>query len=126
MTERGNLLHMRSDAFPAIDMERLSELSVSIGNIPLKVEDSVAAVIIADNEIIGFAAAQQAWHAAGSWVREDMRRKGITHLLRARLERQLTQRGACHYFSIPNTEFERELFKKYGPVDERIVQVKRL
>lgn len=108
------------------DILRLSDLSVKVGNVPFTPGHCAASLLVNGDEILGFAAAATALHAAGSWVHPTHRRNGWTHLLRAELEDELRRLGIPFYFSVPNTEFERELFKKYGPVDERLVQVRSL
>lgn len=108
------------------DVHRLSALSVSLGNVPLFHGQCAASLLVDAGEIVGFAATQTAHHAAGSWVKEEFRRKGYTYELRRCLEDELHKAGVPVYFSIPNTWFEKRLFAKYGPVTERVVQVKTL
>lgn len=108
------------------DIQKLSELSVKVGNIPLFPGKAVASLLFEGDEIVGFAAVQQAWHAAGSWVKEEYRRQGLTHTLRNSLDNELRRMGVPVYFALPGNEFERELFAKYGHVLERTVQVRNL
>ena len=108
------------------DVQRLSELSVSLGNVPFLPHRVTASLLVDDDEIVGFAAAQMAWHAAGSWVKEEHRRKGHTYELRHCLENELRGKGIPVYFAIPGTDFEKALFAKYGHVTEHIVQVRHL
>lgn len=108
------------------DIPGLSVLSVSLGNVPFTPGHTVASLLVEGEQVLGFAAAATALHAAGSWVHPLHRGKGWTHLLRADLEDEMRKLGVPFYFSIPNNDFEKELFKKYGPVDERLVQVRKL
>jgi hypothetical protein len=111
-------------------IKEVSDFGVSIGNNILIPGVAVAAVLRDDDgKIIGFAAAQAACHAAGSYISPEFRKKGYTYDLRMALENELKSDGIPVYFAIPNTEFERELFKKYGskkPIKEQIVQIKEL
>ena len=108
-------------------MKEISEFSQGVGNVPLAEGTSIAAVV-RDNEgkIIAFAAVQTAVHAAGSYVAPKHRRKGLTYELRKMLESELRTQGIPMYFAIPTSEFEKNLFAKYGAVVERTVQVKEL
>lgn len=104
----------------------LSALSQALGNVPFFKEQCEASVLLDAGGIVGFAAAQVAWHAAGSWIAEPLRRRGHTYELRKCLEDSLRSRGVRVYFSLPRDEFEQSLFAKYGPVSESLVQVKGL
>jgi GNAT superfamily N-acetyltransferase len=108
-------------------LKEVSEFSKSIGNIPLLEATSMASVLRDDDgDIVGFAAVQAACHACGSYVKPEFRRKGLTYTLRQALESELRSQGIPMYFALPHNKFERELFKKYGPVKEQIVQVREL
>jgi hypothetical protein len=110
------------------EIQELSKLSVRLGNIPFFPGQCVASVLVEAeaDEIVGFAAVQSAWHAAGSWMHEDHRRKGRTYDLRHCLENELRRKGIGVYFAIPGNDFEKELFAKYGTVTEHTVQVRHL
>ena len=108
------------------EIKELSELSVRLGNIPFFPGQCKAALLFDDKEIVGFAAAQSAWHAAGSWVHEHYRGKGHTYELRRKLEDELRHAGVSVYFSIPGNHFEQVLFEKYGLCTKNLVQIKRL
>lgn len=108
------------------DLDRLSELSVSLGNVPFILGQCKASLLMDAGQIVGFAAVQSAQHAAGSWVKEEYRRGGHTYGLRRCLENEMRRAGIGVYFSIPGSESERQLFAKYGAVDERLIQVKKL
>lgn len=108
------------------EIKALSDLSVKLGNIPFFPGQCTASILLDGEEIIGFAATQNAQHAAGSWVHEDHRKQGHTYELRNYLDNELRHRGIQVYFSIPNHDFEKELFAKYGHVTEQIVQVRHL
>lgn len=110
----------------AKEIAELSKLSVRLGNIPFVAYQSIVAVLEHNQEVVGFAATQNAQHAAGSWVKEEFRRKGHSYELRHCLENQLRTLGFPVYFSLPNHEFEKELFRKYGQVTEHLVQVRHL
>jgi hypothetical protein len=110
----------------AEDTERLSGLSVQLGNIPLLKEHSIAALLEHRGEIIGFAATQSAQHAAGSWVKDQFRRQGYTYALRECLDNELRSRGCPVYFAFPDSDFERNLFAKYGRVTEHLAQIRYL
>jgi len=107
------------------EIAAISKLSVSQGNIPFETS-GVISTLRDDENILGFAAVQPAFHAAGSWIHPAHRHNGYTYELRQCLEDELKYRGINVYFSIPNTPFERELFQKYGFSEERVVQVRRL
>ncbi len=108
------------------EIEKLSKLSVSIGNVPFFAGQCRAAILLDEEKIIGFAAAQAAWHAAGSWVHEHHRKQGRTYELRNCLENELRRVGIGVYFAIPGNDFEKQLFAKYGQVTETVVQVRHL
>src|SRR6266436_5502419 len=92
------------------DIKELSELSVRLGNIPLLPGQSKAALLLDDEEIIGFAAVQSAWHAAGSWIKEEHRKQGHTYRLRSYLDNELRKAGIKVYFALPGSDFEKMLF----------------
>ena len=101
------------------DIEKLSKLSVRLGNVPFFPSQCKASLLLDDEgEIAGFVAVQIAWHAAGSWVREDHRKQGRTYELR--------RCGIGVYFAIPSNDFEKQLFAKYGHVTESFGQVRHL
>ncbi len=109
------------------DMKELSDLSVAVRNIPFHSDQCVAAMLLDDNDVLcGFAAAHSAVHAAGSWVRPDLRRHGHSYELRKCLESEMRTLKIPVYFAIPGTDFERRLFAKYGPVTEKVVQIRKL
>lgn len=108
------------------EIAELSKLSVKLGNIPFVPGQAVASLLEHKGEIVGFAATQNAQHAAGSWVKEELRHKKHSYELRHALDSELRARGYRVYFSIPNHDFERDLFKKYGQVTEHLVQVRHL
>lgn len=109
------------------EIEQLSKLSVRIGNIPLFKGKAHAAIMWDEKEIVGFAAVQQAWHASGSWVKDDLRRHGFSYQMRNVLDNHLRRAlGAPVYFSIPGSDFEKTLFAKYGHVIEQMAQVRSL
>ena len=105
----------------------LSRLSVQLGNVPFIPGHATVSVLEADEEIIGFAAAQTAVHAAGSWVKEEYRRQGYSYVLRECLDNELRRRGFPIYFALPSSDFEKQLFAKYGRVTEQApVQIRHL
>jgi hypothetical protein len=108
------------------DIERLSSLSVKTGNVPFFRGKVVASLLLDEGEIAGFAAVQQAWHAAGSWVKEEHRKQGNTYLMRRVLENELHKQGVPVYFALPGNDFEKMLFTKYGHITEQTVQVRHL
>lgn len=109
------------------EIEQLSKLSVSVGNVPFFPDQCKASVLLDNQEqIAGFVAVQSAWLAAGSWVREHYRRQRRTYELRQLLENELRRTGAPVYLALPGNDFERELFAKYGDVTEHTVQVRKL
>jgi GNAT superfamily N-acetyltransferase len=110
----------------AEDIKKLSELSVRLGNIPLFPGQSIVSFFEDGEGVAGFAAVQSAWHAAGSWVKEEYRRLGFSYELRSALDNELRRRGIQVYFALPGNEFEKMLFAKYGHVLEQTVQVRHL
>lgn len=112
-------------ASPA-ETKALSELSVKLGNVPFFVGQSIISFLEHNDEIVGFAAVQTAQHAAGSWVKEEFRRKKHSYELRHELDNELRRRGIPVYFALPQNDFEKHLFAKYGPVTEHAVQVRHL
>lgn len=110
----------------AEDTNKLSALSVSLGNIPFLPGQSVISFFKDEHGIAGFAAVQSAWHAAGSWVKETHRKQGLTYELRTALDNEMRRHGIPVYFALPGNEFERELFRKYGHVVERMAQIRSL
>src|SRR5712664_596602 len=108
------------------DMKKLSDLSVSLGNVPFMLGQCLASLLIEEDEIAGFAAVQSAWHAAGSWVKEEHRKQGHTYELRNCLDTELRRLGTKVYFAIPGNDFEKTLFAKYGHTTEHTVQVRHL
>jgi hypothetical protein len=112
------------------EIEKLSKLSVSLGNVPFVRDQAIVAVleyeIQGKKEIVGFAAVQNAVHAAGSWVKEEFRRQKHTYQMRAALDNELRRRGFSVYFALPADEFEQHLFSKYGQVTEHLAQIRHL
>lgn len=108
------------------ETEQLSKLSVSLGNVPFLRDQSIVVVAEHNKEVIGFAAVQSAQHAAGSWIKEDFRRKGLSYEVRQALDNELRRRGFQVYFALPGNDFEKHLFAKYGTVIERLAQVRHL
>ncbi len=108
------------------EIEKLSKLSMSLGNVPFTAGQCMASILLDGEEIIGFAATQTIQHAAGSWVKEDHRRQGRTYEMRQILDNALRLSGHRVYFAIPNNAFEKELFAKYGHVMEVTAQVRIL
>lgn len=104
----------------------LSRFSVSLGNVPFLPGQCLVSTLRLGREVVGFAAVQNACHAAGSWVSPEHRRNGHTYQLRKCLENEMRSKGIPLYFAVPGNDFEKELFAKYGPVSEHIVQMKRL
>lgn len=104
----------------------LSELSKSLGNIPLVPGQSLASVMYDNQKIVGFAAVQGACHAAGSWVHPDYRGQKLTYSLRSPLEAALKANGILIYFAFPGNDFEKQLFAKYGPTTEKLAQIRTL
>jgi hypothetical protein len=107
-------------------IRELSEFSVSVGNVPFRVGLSVASILREEGKIIGFAAVQAACHAAGSYIVPSHRHQGLTYQLRTALEDELRAKNVPMYFAIPGNDFEKMLFAKYGPVTEKLAQVKEL
>jgi hypothetical protein len=118
---------MRVEIAKGEELKEVSEFSRAVGNIPLVEGISVASVMRDDDgKIVGFAAVQAACHAAGSYVKPEYRKQGLTYEMRRVLESELKSNGIPVYFALPHNKFERDLFRKYGPVKEQIVQVKEL
>lgn len=113
----------------AQEIEQVSKLSLHLGNGALS-DRAVVSIMLRPaekgKEIIGFAAVEPAFHAAGSWVEEKHRKQGHSYQLRACLDNELRSRGLTIYFALPANDFERHLFSKYGPVTETIAQVRHL
>lgn len=105
---------------------KLTKVSVKMGNIPFFPDRCIAAIFEHDNEIVGFAAVQSAWHAAGSWVKEEFRGQKWTYEMRQALDNELRKRGVFVYFALPGNDFEKALFRKYGHTTEHLVQVRHL
>ncbi len=108
------------------ETEQISRLSRSLGNVPFFPEHSIVELLEHNKEIVGFAATQTAMHAAGSWVQEKFRRQKHSYTLRQCLDQELKRRGFPVYFALPNSNFEKALFAKYGLVTEHLVQVRHL
>lgn len=108
------------------EMQELSRLSMRVGNIPFFAGQSTAAIMRDGKEIVGFAAVQNAQHAAGSWVKEELRRRKHSYELRSCLENELRRRGIPVYFALPGNDFEKQLFAKYGNVTEQQIQIRHL
>lgn len=117
---------MRYEVIPEDQIEELSRLSVSLGNVPFFPGQSTASIMREGSEIVGFAAVQNAVHASGSWIREDFRQQGHSYGLRKALEIDLRAKGFGVYFAVPQNEFEKQLFAKYGLVTEATVQIRKL
>lgn len=112
-------------ATPA-ETEKISKLSVSLGNIRFLPEQSTISLMENEGKIIGFAAVQNALHAAGSWVDEKHRRKGHSYQLRQALDNELRRKGFAVYFALPQNDFEKFLFAKYGQVIDHSAQIRHL
>lgn len=110
------------------ELLQVSMLSMGVGNIPFFPDQSIVAIAkeAGEGEIVGFAAVQNAQHAAGSWVKEPLRRKGYSYQLRRALDDELRRRGFPIYFALPADDFEKQLFAKYGRVTEQLAQVRHL
>lgn len=108
------------------DIATVSKLSVSLGNVPFLPDQATIALLEHDHEIVGFAAVQNAQHAAGSWVKEEFRRQKYSYQLRHELDNELRRRGFPVYFALPGNDFEKQLFAKYGTVTEHVAQVRHL
>lgn len=108
------------------EIEKLSALSTRLGNVPFLKDQAIVALLEDGEEIVGFAATQNAQHAAGSWVKEKFRRRKHSYELRVCLDNELRRRGIPVYFALPQSDFEKHLFAKYGPVTEHTVQVRHL
>lgn len=110
---------------------KLSKLSVRVGNIPFLPDHAIAAILEhpdkeGKGEIVGFAAVQEGWLAAGSWVKEDFRRQGHTYEMRQCLENEMRRRGIRLYLALPGNDFEKHLFSKYGLVTDHAAQMRHL
>ena len=105
---------------------KLNALATSVGGNPFVPNHSIVAVLEQQKKIVGFCGAQEAMHAAGSWLRSDLRGRRLSYSMREALDQELRRRGYPVYFALPNSEFERELFKKYGPVTERLIEIREL
>lgn len=117
-------------ATPA-EVEKLSKLSVSLGNVAFSKDRSIVALMEHETgkdkkELFGFAAVDVALHAAGSWVHDKHRRQGYSYQLRTCLDNELRKRGVHVYFALPANDFEKHLFQKYGAVTEQPVQIRHL
>jgi len=108
------------------ETEAFSQISVELGNIPFMKDQSLIAVLEDRKEVLGFAAVQNAVHAAGSWINPEARGRGHSYELRRALDDELRRRGFQVYFALPRNDFERDLFHKYGPVTECLAQVRHL
>ena len=108
------------------ELMKLSQLSVSLGNVRFLPGQATVALLEHNEEIIGFAAVQNAQHAAGSWVAEKFRRLGCSYQLRHALDQELRRRGFSVYFALPANDFEKHLFAKYGAVTEQLAQIRHL
>lgn len=109
---------------------KVSKLSVSLGNVPFLPAQAIVAILEHDagegKEIVGFAATQNAQHAAGSWVKEEFRKQKYSYELRHCLDNELRRRGFSVYFALPGNDFEKQLFAKYGTVTEHAAQIRHL
>lgn len=114
----------------AEETQKISQLSVRLGNLPFFSGQSIVALleheIQGKPEIVGFAAVQNAQLAAGSWVKEEFRRQKHSYELRQCLDNELRARGIPVYLALPRTDFEKHLFAKYGTVTEHAAQVRHL
>jgi len=118
---------MTFEILSGLSIAELDKLSRELGNIPLLAGSSISSIMRDDaGKIKGFASVQTAVHASGSWVDLKYRRQRHTYTLREVLEDELRRLRVPVYFSIPQNDFEKSLFAKYGAVEEKIVQVKKL
>ena len=114
------------------EIQKVSQLSIRLGNVPFLPGQAIVALLEhekekgKEKEIVGFAAVQAAVHAAGSWVKEEYRRQRYTYQLRAALDNELRHRGFGVYFAFPRNDFEKQLFAKYGLVVEHQAQIRHL
>lgn len=132
------------------EIRTIGRLSVRLGNVPFLPGQAIVAVMTRDRvtlnatdskrfgdgqtepdfdqdeQILGFAAVQNALHAAGSWVKEEFRRKGHSYELRNCLDNELRRRGFSVYFALPGSDFEKHLFTKYGQVTDHPAQIRHL
>lgn len=115
--------------FELLESEAVLEvdpISIEVGNIPFLPNQSMVSVMRDRGRIVGFAGVQAASHAAGSWVAPEYRLRGYSYELRKVLENGMRKFGIKIYFSLPQNDFEKALFAKYGPVQEKLVQVREL
>jgi hypothetical protein len=110
----------------AEETKKLSKLSVSLGNVPFFRDQSIISVLEHEGKIVGFAAVQNALHAAGSWIEEKHRLQKHSYELRHALDNELRTRGFAVYFAMPKNDFEKHLFAKYGLVTEDRIQIRHL
>jgi hypothetical protein len=117
----------------AEEIPLLSKLSVALGNVPFFPDQATVALLEhgegedgGAKEIVGFAAVQNAQHAAGSWVKEEFRRQKYSYDLRHALDNELRRRGFSIYFALPRNDFQKQLFRKYGTVTEHMAQIRHL
>jgi hypothetical protein len=108
------------------EMQKLSDYSKAVGGIGFLPGQAIASLLLDDEEVIGYAAVHNACHAAGSYVKEEHRRQGHTYEMRKILDAELKRRGIPVYFALPNNDFERWLFAKYGHVTEHLAQVRQI
>lgn len=108
------------------EIQKVSAISVRQGNTPFFPEQTIVALLKHEDKIVGFAAAQRAMLAAGSWVAEDHRRQGHSYELRHALDNELRTRGFPIYIAFPRSDFEKHLFAKYGTVTEHLAQIRQL
>jgi hypothetical protein len=112
------------------ELANLGKISVSLGNVPFLPDQSIVALLEhgegKDKEVVGFAAVQNAQHAAGSWVKEEFRRQKYSYELRHALDNELRRRGFSVYFALPGNAFEKQLFAKCGTVTEHAAQIRHL
>lgn len=113
------------------ELEKLSALSVRLGNVPFLKDQAIVSVLEHENEkqeleLVGFAAVQTALHAAGSWVDEKYRQQKHSYEMRQCLDNELRRRGFAVYFALPGNDFEKHLFQKYGAVTEHFAQIRHL
>ena len=91
-------------------------------------DGSFAAVLRDEKgEIEAITAVYPLFAAGGSWVRADLRHKGLSKITRQRIENMLRDRGEQLYVSFPRNEEEKTIFESYGGhVEVREAQVKGL
>jgi hypothetical protein len=117
---------MRLEVLKGDAVMELDELSRSVGNNEMIPGLCIASALKEDSRIIGFANVRVVCHAGGSYVHPDYRLRGLSYRLRESLENALREEKVTRYFAIPGNDFERDLFRKYGPVEEKMVQIKCL